>query len=639
MRRILFICLLLAGVTLAIYWPAGNYDIIDFDDPLFTTQNPDVAAGLNWHTFVWAMTSITAGNWHPVTSFSFVLTHQFFGTDPGAEHLVNVFFHAANAVLLFLVLLQMTGATWRSATVAAFFAWHPLRVESVAWIAERKDVLFIFFMLLSLVCYTRYAQKCSYAKIESQVSAGQPGTRDYDLALIFFALGFMSKAMIVSLPFLLLLLDYWPLQRMTNGGFRTANLKPLLLEKIPFFVPAIFFSALTFWIQKKHAFYISWERLGLMDRTGHAMLSYVQYLSKTFWPANLAAYYPYPRTHDVLEICLAGLLLLAISALCICQILRRPYLAVGWFWYLGTSVPIIGLVQVGGQAMADRYTYLPLIGPVISLVWLISDWAKPKPLQKFLLTPMTLILLATCVILTRQQLQFWQNNDSLFEHTIAVTPDNPMAQCVLASGLQDEGLVDEAMIHYRIAGAIEPKYDEVYYKLGECLENQGRWESAAQEYNAAIAADSNPDDDLAYIAHSNLAEVLLHLGRNQEAVSHYNEALRIKPGSIEVLNNFAWLLATCPDANIRDGARAVQLAERACELTNYQKPVFIGTLAAAYAEAGRFDDAIAAAQKACALAEESGAQGLLEKNQELLDLYRTHKPYREPAEKLVPDAK
>jgi protein O-mannosyl-transferase len=636
MRRNLFICLLLAGVTLAIYWPARNYDVVNFDDKLFVTDNPDIAAGLNWHSFVWAMTSITAANWHPVTSFSFVLTHQFFGTNPGAEHLVNISFHAANAVLLFLVLLQMTGATWRSAIVAGIFAWHPLRVESVAWISERKDVLFFFFMLLSLSCYARYAQKRSKAKFDPPVSAIRPGTRDYGLALLLFALGFMSKAMIVSLPFLFLLLDYWPLRRMTNGEFRTANLKPLLLEKIPFFVLAIFFSALTFWIQQNHGAVVSWERLGLMGRICHAIMFYVQYLLKLFRPVNLAVFYPYPRIRDVLKIWLGGLWLLAISAFCVRQIFRRPYLAVGWFWYLGTAVPIIGLVQVGGQAMADRYTYLPLIGPVISLVWLISDWVKSKSLRKFLLAPMTMVVLAVCVILTRRQLQFWQNTVKLFEHAIAVTPENAEAQFGLAVGIEDEGRVNGAILHYRIAVEINPQDYRAHYRLGDCYKKEGRWDLALQEYNLAFAADINPDD---YIAHLHLADALSHLGRNQEALSHLDEALRIKPDSPQTMNNFAWLLATCPDANIRDGARAVQLAERACELTGYQMTVYIGTLAAAYAEAGRFDDAIAAAQKACALAKESGEQDLLQKNQELLELYRAHRPYHESAKELVPDAK
>jgi protein O-mannosyl-transferase len=638
MRRILFICLLLAGVTLAIYWPARNYDIVYFDDPLFVTDKPGTASGLNWHSLVWAMTGITAANWHPATSFSFVLTHQFFGTNPGAEHLVNLFFHAANAVLLFLVLLQMTGAIWRSATVAAIFAWHPLRVESVAWISERKDVLFAFFMLLALLCYARCAQQRAKAKFEPQVSAGRPGTTYYSLALMFFALGCMSKAMIVSLPFLLLLLDYWPLRRMTNGEFRTANLKPLVLEKIPFFVLAFFFSALTFWIQKTHADnFAPLEKLGLMDRTWHAMLSYVQYLSKLFWPTNLAVFYPYPRTQDFYEIWLAGLLLLAISAFCVGQIFRRPYLAVGWFWYLGTAVPIIGLVQVGGQAMADRYSYLPLIGPVISLVWLISDLVKSNSLRKFLLAPMTMVLLATCVILTRRQLQFWQNTVSLFEHTIAVTPENGPAQYLLAVGLEFEGRLDEAMLHYRIDGEIVPQNFRAFFRLGECLKAQGRWEPAVQEYNTAIAAAATDPD--VYIVHLSLADALSHLGRNEEALTHLNEALQIKPDSTLTMNNLAWLLATCPDTNVRDGARAIQLAEHACELTDCQMALYIGTLAAAYAEAGRFDDAIATAQKACALAKELGQQRLLKKNQELLELYSAHKPYHESAEKLVPDAK
>jgi tetratricopeptide (TPR) repeat protein len=636
MRRNFFICLLLAGITLAIYWPARHFDVIYYDDPLFVTDNPEIANGISWHSFIWAMTSIVAANWHPVTSFSFVLTHQFLGTNPGAEHMVNVIFHTANAVLLFLLLNRMTGAVWRSAMVAAIFAWHPLRVESVAWISERKDVLFLFFMLLAMLFYARYAQRRPGANTASPAPATQLWTLDYNLALLCFALGFMSKAMIVSLPFLFLLLDFWPLERIPNNGLRLASLKPLLIEKIPFFSLTIFFCGLTFWIQKTHAAVVPWERLGLLDRTEHTTWAYLEYLIKFLWPTNLAAIYPFPTTQDTFQICLTGLLLVAISALCICQISRKPYLSVGWFWYLGSAIPIIGFVQVGGQAMADRYTYVPLIGPVISLVWLFKDLIKSNPLRKLLFAPITVVLLVTCLILTRQQLQLWQNTVSLFEHTIAITSENPSAQFCLAVGLEHEGRLDEAMIHYRIQEAISPQDYRTYYSLADCLKKQGRWDLALQEYNEAVAAGINADD---YVAQENLADALSHLGRNQEAISHLNEALKINPDATEALNNLAWLLATCPDASIRDGARAVQLAQHACDLTGFKKTLFVGTLAAAQAEAGQFDDAIATAEKACALAQQNGEPELLQKNQELLELYRAHQPYHEAAEKLVPGAK
>jgi Flp pilus assembly protein TadD len=626
MRRNLFICLLLAGITLAIYWPARNYDIVYYDDPLFVTENPEVAAGLGWHSFVWAMTSITAANWHPVTSFSFVLTHQFFGTNPGAEHLVNVFFHAANAVLLFFVLNRMTGATWRSAMVAAIFAWHPLRVESVAWISERKDVLFAFFMLLALWAYARFVELKNQNSKHKQVW--------YGLALLAFVFGFMSKAMIVTLPFLLLLLDFWPLKRIANEEFRVADFKMLLLEKWPFFALAIFFSALTFWIQKTHAAVVSLENLGLAQRFCNATASCVQYLAEFFWPENLAPIYPYQNNRNVLEILLEALLLLAFSALCVCQLRRRPYLAAGWFWYLGTALPIIGLVQVGGQTMADRYTYLPLIGPTISLVWFVSEWMRSNFSRKILLTSVTIILLAMCVVLTRRQLQFWQNTVSLFEHTVAVTTENTLAQFCLAVGLEHEGRSDEAMIHYRIAMALNPGETQNYKNMAQLLTKQKKWNEAAKLDFAVLEIDPN---DLP--AHLNLAYILPHLGREQEAMQYLETALQIDPDSTETLNNLAWSLATSEEAGFRNGARAVQLAERACELTDYQKTIFVGTLAAAYAEAGRFEDAISAAEKAINLAQKNGEQELLQKNQELLELYRAHKPYHQASEKLVPGAK
>jgi Flp pilus assembly protein TadD len=635
MRRNIFICLLLAGVTLAIYWPVRHYGIVYFDDPLFMTKNQEINSGLTWHSFWWALSGILVANWHPVTSLSFVLGHQLWGTNPGAEHVVNAVFHAANAVLLFLVLHRMTKSPWCCLVVAALFAWHPLRVESVAWISERKDVLCGFFFMLTLWAYARFVEEFKVQGSKSKVF--------FVLSLLAFALGLMSKAMLVSVPFLLLLLDLWPLQRIeiqagnlfSSEGVRQflPQLKGLAREKWPFFALSVFFSGLTFYIQKSSAAVVSWDILGWGDRISNAVSSYLLYLAKLFWPAKLAAIYPYAKSLDVTEVWLAGLLFLAVSALCLRQISRRPYLAVGWFWYLAAAFPIIGLVQVGGQAMADRYTYIPLIGPVISLVWLAADRPKTNLPRKFLLAAAAIILPAVCVILARRQVQLWENTISLFEHAIEVTAGNSAAQFSLGAGLEHEGRLSESMVHYRIAIKLEPRKKEAYYAMGGVLIKQKKWSEAASIFNIVLEFD--PSD---LVSHIGLAAILPHLHQTKETILHLEMALQIDPESPEVLNDLAWTLATSPEADIRDGARAVQLAERACQLANFRQTLFVGTLAAAYAEAGRFDEAMATAQKACALASQSGEQELLKKNQELLELYRGHKPCHEAAEKLVPAA-
>jgi len=680
MRRNLFICLLLAGITLAIYWPVRNYGIVYYDDPLFTTENAMVKSGLNWHSLWWALSSVVVANWHPVTSLSFVVTHTFGGANPGAEHVVNVVFHAANAVLLFLVLQRITGCIWRSTVVAAIFAWHPLRVESVAWISERKDVLSMFFFLLTLWAYARYAQRVTrdtypaFAALRrgKQVTGPEKPIRGplmsrvtclpvaalaktghvslfYWLALVFFALGLMSKPMLVTLPFVLLLLDYWPLGRISEFGVRSSELKnashpsatlsslalarrrinpqlsTLLLEKWPFFLLSAIFSGLTYWIQKNYAAVMSLNTLGWEDRISNAVTSYLQYLAKLFWPTKLAVIYPYPKSHDGVEVWLTALLLLAISILCVCQLCRRPYLAVGWFWFLGTAVPIIGLVQVGEQAMADRYTYIPLIGPVISLVWLGAEFFQSR---KFFLVAVSTVTLVACIGLTNRQLQFWRDTVVLAGHNVAVTPQNASAYFMLGLGLEHAGETNRAIPCYRVATAIFPGNIEAHRNLAYLLRRQDHLAAAEEEYNTLLAM--NPDDLATQLG---LADIFNHLGRPDKAVSHFNEALRIKPDSTEAMNNLAWTLATSPEANVRDGKRAVELAKRTCTLTDFKQTIFVGTLAAAYAEAGRFDEAIATAKKACALATVAGETDLLKKNQELLNLYQNHQTYRDNTDK------
>ena len=413
-----------------------------------------------------------------------------------------------------------------------------------------------------------------------------------------------------------------------------------------------------------------------------------------FWPTDLAAIYPHPASHYYLsdqwpgwEICAAGLLLLAISALCLCQIRRRPYLAVGWFWYLGMLVPVIGLIQAGEQAMADRYTYLPLIGPVIALVWLISELARPRPARlpaqepplpgpsatlspqrgeragrgarlgwllasepdvgakcrpgsslssilrpspvRLSLAALALLALSTCAILTRHQLHYWRDSVSLFQHTVDITADNPGAQFGLGVGLEKEGKLRQAMVHYRVAVSILPAYADAHFNIGHLLRTHGHRQAAAKEFLTAIRL--RPGEVKFRL---NLAGDLMELGQTREAVQGFEEALQIDPDSTEALNNLAWLLAANSDPAIRDGARAVEYGERACRLTDYKQTTMVGTLAAAYAEAGRFPEAVATAEKACALAAAANDHTLLEKNLQLLELYRAGKPYHEPAAKI-----
>lgn len=592
MRLKVFICLALALITFGLYWPTRHFAFLYYDDQLFLL-NPFVATGLSLSGLLWATTAVVAGNWHPITLSSFLLMHQFFGMDPGAEHLLNAAIHSANAVLLFLVLWEMTGAMWRSAIVAAIFAWHPLRVESVAWISERKDVLFLFFLLLSLWSYTRYTRAGSSAPTDSPnertIFEIPPRTSFYSGSLLFFILGFLSKPMVVTLPFLLLLLDYWPLQRL---NWRT--LRGLLAEKVPFFGLTVIFSALTFWLQRMQGAVKPLSEVAMTTRIENAVSSYWQYLGKLFWPTKLAAIYPYPERFEHIQILLISLVLIGISALCILQFSRRPYLAVGWFWYLGTMVPVIGLVQVGMQALADRYTYLPLIGPIISLVWLVSEWAQSKPLLKIPVTYATATCLAACALLTERQLPYWRNTIALFERTISITAENSLAQYPLAMGFEHAGDSREASVHYRLAVAMHP-------------------------------------DDEHFMANFYLAELMAKSGHYRDAVNRLEAALKILPDSAEAMNNLAWILSTCPDERVRNGKRAVQLAEQACEFTHDQSPAFLTTLSAAYAEVGRFGQAIATVQKAGALAQNEGNRQLFTGDAQLLQQFLNHETYTDEA--------
>jgi tetratricopeptide (TPR) repeat protein len=626
MRRSWIIALLLAAATLALYWPVRQFDLIYFDDPLLLTDCPEVQAGMTWASVKWALTSVVIANWQPVTNLSFLAVSQFFGVTPGAHHLANALIHAANAALLFLLLRQLTRSTWRSAAAAAIFAWHPLRVESVAWIAERKDVLCAFFFLLALLSWTRWAKRdaCCVTRDKTTPSRITHHASNFWFALIAFALALLSKPMAVTLPFVLLLLDVWPLGRIQNAKFEIKNITPLLVEKIPFFALMILFCAATYWIQHDYAAMTPWEKLGLAPRLANAVASYLAYPAQLFWPLNLAAIYPFPQSYDVTQTVLKAALLLAISLGCLTQFARRPWLAVGWFWYLGTALPVIGIVQIGEQAMADRYTYLPLIGPVVALVWTAAEFFPRRRGAKFFWSAAAILILSALAALSARQLQFWNNTIALFEHNVAVTPNNSSAIFTLGLGFEHAGDTNRAVVCYRVAKTIEPRDFQNRRSLASLLAKEGQFAAAEEEYQSLLA-----EEPAEYLDHLGLAGLLAAQGRTDESLVQLNETVRLNPDCVEALNNLAWALATSPRAEIRDGPRAVSLARHACELTQFRKTLFLGTLAAAQAEAGNFDAAVATAQKACELAVENGETNLLQKNQELLERYRARKTAKE----------
>jgi tetratricopeptide (TPR) repeat protein len=425
--------------------------------------------------------------------------------------------------------------------------------------------------------------------------------------------------MAVTLPFVLLLLDVWPLKRFPISDFRFPIFKKLLLEKIPFFALMVLFCAVTFWVQHDYAAMTPWDKLGLDARVANAISSYVSYVAKLFWPLNLAAIYPFPRDYDLAETILKASLLLAVSLGCVQQLARRPWLAVGWFWYLGTAVPIIGIVQVGEQAMADRYTYLPLIGPIVALVWTAAENFSRARGGKIFLTAASILILSALIVLSERQLQFWRSTITLFEHNVAVTPDNGSAHFTLGLGFEHAGATNRAIICYRVAKNLSPADLQPRRSLAAMLAKQGHFAAAENEYMEILAL--NPGD---FSDHAALAGVLAAQGRADEEIFQLNEAVRLNPDSAEALNNLAWVLATNPRADLRDGPRAVTLAQRACELTKFAKTIFLGTLAAAQAETGKFEQAILTAQKACDNAAKNGETNLLKRNQELLGRYRAH---------------
>ena len=765
LRRTILVCVLLSAATLATFWPVVRCDFVNLDDSTYVVENPAVQAGFTWKSVAWAFTTDCAANWHPLTWLSHMLDVQLFGLNPGGHHLTSLLLHAANTLLLFFLLKQMTAAPWRSAFVAALFALHPLHVESVAWISERKDVLSTFFLLLALLTYARYVKgsatggqfktrqpKSQTGEPAAAVRSRKSGVRDpesgvpssgfgskgracrlwYLAALFFFALGLMSKPMLVTLPFLLLLLDYWPLQRLE---LKTPNLKfktllSLLVEKLPFFALAAVSCLVTFAAQKNIGAVAGLGYFSLSTRVLNALASYALYLRKMIWPADLAVFYPHSSA-GLPELAAESLVVLAgLSVLAFINFRKRPWLVVGWLWYLGALVPVIGIVQVGLQARADRYTYIPLIGIFIGITWGVADLTMAWPRRKIALAAAALMVVGACGGLASFQVRQWKNSETLFHHALAATTDNMIAHNQMGIALAAQGKNDEAAIHFaeavriqphyllalgnlglslvrqgkpeegmgyfRAALAINPRNAKVHFNLGLALAIEGKFKEAASEFEAACQLDPGSvnfrivlAEALAKLGKTNeaagyfqealklqpnhaqahwrygmllastgklkealdhlrkavrlqpsvpiyldLASVLTRAGQSDAAVTQYREALRLQPDSPLALTSLAWVLAVDPSDRIRSGPEAVTLAERACQLTQFRDPPFLGNLAAAYAEAGRFEDAIRTAGQARDLARAVGNQQLAERNQQLLEMYRAGKPFHESVQTL-----
>ncbi len=856
-RTRFWIVLVLAVVTVTVYSRVIDFDWVNFDDPDYVTQNKVVKSGLTLHGLIWAFTHCYASNWHPLTWISHMTDYQFFGMWSGGHHVINLLFHTANTVILFLLLDRLTGAQWRSATVAALFALHPLHVESVAWISERKDVLSTFFALLSLLAYTRYAQGL---RIQS------PNLKRWKwAALAFFALGLLAKPMVVTLPFLMLLLDLWPLQRAGNPGLRTAftrEYRNLILEKWPWFGLTLGSCAMTYYAQKTGGAVMKATLFPFFWRVINALEAYFWYLQKIFWPAHLAAFYPLEHVRPLTPFLCEISILLIISGLALLMVKRRPFLLFGWLWFLGTLVPVIGLVQVGGQSAADRYSYIPSIGIFIMVVWCAAEFVKDSKVRTVMASASACVVLAVCAKLTISQADTWENGLVLFRHAAIVTPTSDMANICLGEtlyaygenaealealqtalkldpvahdvrkdiglvftrehkptealwwfdaeaqldpnnadiqnflgaelasrGKRDESLLhhteavrlkpknaefqnnlgaalaavgrkaeaeqhygeavrlepndaqyqnnygtalaragktQEAIDHYLIAIRLDPKYSEAYSNLGAVYFGQRKLDAAEDSFRKAISTNSKNSDaynnlgnalsslgklDEAVIQYSqalqlnktnatlhvNLGKALSKMGRADEArsefatavamapgfidaryelgrqlffarqfppareqltealklqpnqpsaefylglvcmemqqeeegLNHFRQAVHLRPEGVEALNAAAWAMATSRNDRLRDGTEAVRLAEKACELTSRQQPVVLNTLAASYAEAGRFELAIGTANEALQLAQLSHQSNLVTQIQDGLASYQAKQPYRQ----------
>jgi Tfp pilus assembly protein PilF len=540
-----FIGLLVALATLAVYFPVHNYGFVDFDDSGYFFQNPRVLTGLSWPNIQWAFTSGEDANWHPITWLSLMVDADLFGTGAGGPHLTNVLLHAANSILLFLLFLRMTGAIWRSAAVAMIFAIHPLHVESVAWISERKDVLSAFFGLLALLCYARYVELADEGA-EGNHSHRHPhphpqeddnrqsaiGSRQlfYVLSLFFFACGLMSKPMLVTLPFVLFLLDSWPLQRF-NVPLR-AGLLRIVIEKIPFFLLTGAASAVTYLVQRNGFAVVPLSVIPLDARIENAFVSYVRYIGKIFRPINLAAIYPYPGYWPGPIVFLAVVFFIGVSVAAFAMWKKYPWLLTGWFWFTGMLVPVIGLVQVGEQAMADRYAYLPMVGVLVIVVWGIGEFCLARRPRRVVVLCLSVILFMACAWRARDQVHTWKDDEILFGHALAVTKGNYLAELDMGYWYSRTGNLKLALKYYDNGRRIAPDDPTALYNVGNAYARLHDWPEAIRNYQRALRFLPNQPDVM-----NNLGLALAQNKQITEAIPWFQAALKLRPDYADAQNN------------------------------------------------------------------------------------------------------
>ena len=686
----ILICVVIAAATLIAYEPIRHNGFVSYDDDTYIMKTPTVTGGITWQSVSQAFTQPHVFMWHPLTTLSYMLDYQLFGLNPLGYHCVNVLIHIVNALLLFLILTNVTGTTWASAFVAAVFALHPLQVESVAWAAERKTVLSGLFWLLTMAAYIGYARK--------------PGFGRYMLLLFVFGLCIMTKPTVVTLPFVLLLLDYWPLERIgrrrTEDRRRKAeeerqkvSLKWLIIEKIPLLAMSAALSVITIIAQKGGRVIATLDKIPLDHRIANAFASYIKYIGKLVWPSGLAVFYP-PSYSNLLNTTtmIYAFLFILISAISIYAGRRRKYMAVGWLWFVGTLVPMIGLVQSGFQAMANRYMYISMVGLLIIIALAGKELIAKHPRLKTIAAIMGVISLSCLLVLTRMQVRHWQNSITLFEYALSVTEDNAITENSYGCALFNDDRLSEAEQHFGNALRINPAFDTALIHLARIYLKEGRYNEAISTYeelikrnygtaelyyNLAMAfgiqekyndsikyfsksLELNPDDP---DTHNKMGSILLAAGKIDDSIGQFNESLRIKadqsavyenlgtaynqlgkyelaiqnwtraielnPGNIDALDKAGWFLAACGEKSVENANQAIAYAKRACELTKYAVPEFLDTLGVACAASGKFADAKAAAEKALNLARKTGKEGLAGEIEKRIKLYEAGQPYRE----------
>lgn len=683
--KIVAVCVGLATLTWIVFGQTLGHEFVNFDDGAYVYRNAEVIHGVSPHALRWAVTHPVAGNWHPLTMFSHMLDCQLYGLAPAGHHFTNTVLHSLAVVLLFFALLEITGALWRSAFVAGIFAIHPLHVESVAWIAERKDVLSGVFFMLTVIAYVKYSRR--------------PSVLRYTLVAVLFAAGLMAKPMLVTLPLVLLLLDYWPLGRMQGAGSAERGVKRqghistsfrgLVIEKIPLFILSAGSAIATIITQSKEISGANAAPIG--SRIGNAFVSLLIYFRQTFWPRDLAVFYPQhplPSWEVIVAIALVGAISIGVFILRI----ERPYLLVGWLWFVGMLVPVIGFVQVGSQAHADRYTYLPQIGLCLAVTWGLADSLATFRQRQLVLGTTAFVIVILLTGIAHSQTRYWRSSETLWEHAVAVTSDNhngyehlseaylengriadavvaarravaidpkdAHAQGVLGAAYARQGNLNEALEHLRGAAQLDPTLARVHFNLANTLAQQGRFSEAIAEYNTelgiypsfaeghnnlanALLRAGKSNEALEHLqtalrlnpnypeAHNNLAIALSQKGQLRDAISEWNKTLGIDPNNLEAQCNLGWVLSTFPDSAIRDGARAIELTQRALRLSGGKNARIWRLAAAAYAEAGQFEEAIKAAQSGIEVAEGEGNATLVQTLQSNIRSFEQRSPLRD----------